>query len=125
MSYICVTPLTMNLNTPELAVAQEPVLEAVRVLHGGVTGKPQRIAAFWAQARADPSIRAALVPEAATITLLEPLQHPESAEGGHVTAPRFADVASVERLADSPSPVPKGPIIAHLRPRSSLKPPAS
>ena len=123
MSYICVTPLTMNLNNPELAVAQEPVLEAVRALHTGVTRKPRRIAAFWAQARADTSIPAALV--TAPITLLEPLQHPESPEGGHVTAPRFADLASVERRAHSPSPVPKGPIISHLRPRSSLKPPVS
>ena len=47
MSYICVTPLTMNLNNPELAVAQEPVLEAVRALHTGVTRKSQCIAAFF------------------------------------------------------------------------------
>ena len=125
MSHICLTPLTMNLNNPQLALAQEPVLEAVRALHTGVTRTPKRIAAFWAQADADPSIWAALVTEAAPITLLEPLQHPECPEVGHVTATRFAELANVERHAHSPSPVPKGPIIGHLRPHSSLKPPAS
>ena len=125
MSYICLNPLNMNLNNPEFEVAQEPVLEAVRAPHTAVTRKPQRIAAFLAQARADPSIRAALVTEAAPITLLEPLQHAESPKGGHVTATRFADVASVERRAHSPSPVPKGPMMGHLRPCSSLKPQVS
>ena len=80
MSYICLNPLNMNLNNPELEVAQEPVLEAVRAPHTAVTRKPQRIAAFLAQAGADPSIWAALVTEAAPITLLEPLQHAESPE---------------------------------------------
>ena len=42
-----------------------------------------------------------------------------------MTATRFANFANVERHAHSPSLVPKGPIIDHLRPRSSLKPPAS
>ena len=64
-------PSSMNLYNPELSVAREPVLNAVRALYTGVPRKPQRIAAFLAQARADPYIRAALVTEAAPITLLE------------------------------------------------------